>query len=415
MSSNLTTIGNSAFIYCSALTAVIIPDSVTSFGSNAFRYCTSLTELTIPANITTVSYRSFADCTGLTSITISDGVEELGKECFSGCTSLTDISIPDSVTNIESYTLSDCTSLTEVTLPKNLTTIGSFAFSGDTSLTSIIIPEKVTSFGSAAFCNCTALTDITFYGTETEFGSSVVASSTPFMTCTALQTVYCVEDSVYDDLSLYPDGVAIVYIEQPVNDEVYVGLDSASVIMGSEVSVPVTISGCETGVSNFDITVSYDSTYLTYTGYTQDIYQGTVVVNSETESTLIISAAAAENYTGDGTLISLIFTANKTTEKNIVTETGLEVTEMCYIAGSESVKTIDSTVTGGSILINTVGDLNCDQEVTATDATFLLLSSAGLREASEEMLIVADLNDDGQITATDATLILLASANLRNL
>ena len=43
----VTTIGNSAFSYCSSLTSLTIHDSVTSISNNAFRNCSSLTSITV--------------------------------------------------------------------------------------------------------------------------------------------------------------------------------------------------------------------------------------------------------------------------------------------------------------------------------------------------------------------------------
>lgn len=47
---NVTSIGNYAFIYCSALTSITIPNSVTIIGKQAFANCTSLTSVTINRN-----------------------------------------------------------------------------------------------------------------------------------------------------------------------------------------------------------------------------------------------------------------------------------------------------------------------------------------------------------------------------
>ena len=44
-----------------------IPNNVTSIGDTAFRYCTNLTSVTIPKSVTYVGYEAFADCPGLTS------------------------------------------------------------------------------------------------------------------------------------------------------------------------------------------------------------------------------------------------------------------------------------------------------------------------------------------------------------
>ena len=64
----MTSIGNSAFSYCSGLTSVTIPNSVTTIGSNAFRGCSGLTSVTIPNSVTTIGGNAFTQCSGLTSV-----------------------------------------------------------------------------------------------------------------------------------------------------------------------------------------------------------------------------------------------------------------------------------------------------------------------------------------------------------
>ena len=65
---SITTIGNSAFYYCTSLTSVTIPDSVTTIGEYAFYYCDSLTSVTIPDSVTTIGYEAFERCSSLTSV-----------------------------------------------------------------------------------------------------------------------------------------------------------------------------------------------------------------------------------------------------------------------------------------------------------------------------------------------------------
>ena len=69
-------------------TSYTIPDSVTSIGDSAFRYCTSLTSVTIPDSVTSIGYGAFRYCTGLTSVTIPNSVTSIGKYAFYNCINL---------------------------------------------------------------------------------------------------------------------------------------------------------------------------------------------------------------------------------------------------------------------------------------------------------------------------------------
>jgi hypothetical protein len=49
-----------------------IPDGVTTIGKTAFWYCTGLTSVTIPNSVTTIGEWAFWGCTGLTILTIEN-------------------------------------------------------------------------------------------------------------------------------------------------------------------------------------------------------------------------------------------------------------------------------------------------------------------------------------------------------
>ena len=156
----VTSIGDSAFSYCSSLTNITIPDSVTSIGDSAFSGCWDLTSITIPDSITTIGESAFYGCSSLTSITIPNSVTSIGAYAFSSCRSLTSITIPDSVTSIGNSSFSYCISLTSITIPNSVTSIGAYAFSNCWYLTSITIPDSVTSIGKSAFYKCSSLKTI---------------------------------------------------------------------------------------------------------------------------------------------------------------------------------------------------------------------------------------------------------------
>ena len=67
----VTSIGSSAFWYCTGLTGITIPDAVTNIDAYAFYNCTSLTSVTIPNRVTTVGDFAFWGCNNLTSVTYS--------------------------------------------------------------------------------------------------------------------------------------------------------------------------------------------------------------------------------------------------------------------------------------------------------------------------------------------------------
>ena len=75
---------------------VVIPDTlggypVTSIGNLAFVYCTGLTSITIPNSVTSIGSDAFNGCKGLTSVTIGNSVTSIGDSAFGGCTGLTEI------------------------------------------------------------------------------------------------------------------------------------------------------------------------------------------------------------------------------------------------------------------------------------------------------------------------------------
>ena len=84
----------------SSIISVVISEGVSSIGESAFQYCSSLER-----------------------IYILDSVTSIGGYAFHTCTSLKSITIPDSVTKIEKYTFTNCTSLSEITIPKGVTSI----------------------------------------------------------------------------------------------------------------------------------------------------------------------------------------------------------------------------------------------------------------------------------------------------
>lgn len=165
-------IRESTFDRCTMLKNVTIPSSVTYIETYAFRGCTSLTSIALPESLTSIDSYAFNGCKSLVKITMPNSVTRIGVNAFSGCISLTSITIPDSVVNIESSIFSYCTSLASVTISNGVTRIGRHAFDGCTSLTSITIPDSVTRIESSAFEDCTLLKSIIIPDSVESIGDS---------------------------------------------------------------------------------------------------------------------------------------------------------------------------------------------------------------------------------------------------
>ena len=187
-------IDDRAFVSCTSLTTVAIPNTVTSIGSEAFIGCTSLNTITIPQNVMSIGANAFSN-TGYANnsanwednllyiddylisvkesesiVNVKESTRLIADAAFAGCSSLTSVTIPNSVTSIGSSTFAGCSSLTSITIPESVTGIGDEAFRGCSSLTSITIPNSVTSIGDYAFTYCTSLTSITIPNSVTSIG-----------------------------------------------------------------------------------------------------------------------------------------------------------------------------------------------------------------------------------------------------
>ena len=182
---SVTSIERGVFRGCRGLTSITIPNSVTSIGEFAFEYCYSLTSVTIPNSVTSIGKTAFYGCGGLTSVSIPNSITSIGNETFEYCYSLTSVTIPNSVTSIGDDAFKYCSRLTSVTIGNSVTSIGEFAFSNCDSLTSVSIPNSVTSIGWGAFSGCRALTSVSIGTGVTSIGENA------FYYCGVLNSVKC--------------------------------------------------------------------------------------------------------------------------------------------------------------------------------------------------------------------------------
>lgn len=153
-------IGKSAFSNCEKLISINIPNSVTSIGDSAFYRCSNLESINIPNNVTSIGDKAFYGCSNLESIIIPNNVTSIGNHMFYNCSNLSNITFTESIENIGECMFYGCSKLSNLTIPEGINSIGKNAFSYCSSLTNIIIPNSVTHIGEAAFSECSGLISI---------------------------------------------------------------------------------------------------------------------------------------------------------------------------------------------------------------------------------------------------------------
>ncbi len=284
----VTTIGYSAFLGCTSLTKITIPNSVTSIRGNAFNGCTGLADIivsenninytsidgilfsknksilikfpsgkklneyTIPASVKTIEYTAFSGCISLTKITIPTSVTTIGDNAFNGCTGLTGISLPDSVTTIGDLAFSSCTGLTDIIVSENnvkYTSIDGILFSKNKSIlikfplgkksNEYTIPDSVTTIGDAAFSDCAGLTKIFIPNSVTTIGDSAFSSCTGLTDITIPNSITTIGKwAFYNCLGL--SNIIIPRSVTTIGDSAFSGCTSLANITISENNVNYT-------------------------------------------------------------------------------------------------------------------------------------------------------------------------------
>ena len=187
---NLSVLPTEAFLECTNIKSVILPNTLTAIGTQAF-WGSSLVSISIPASVETIEGGAFCRCTALQTVTFEKGSKlktiksgSIWSGVFESCTSLTSIEIPASVETIGWIAFRNCTSLQTVTFEKGskLKTIETYVFYC-TSLTSIEIPASVETIEEDAFLGCSSLKTVTF-----EKGTQLKTLD-GFAGCTSLTTI----------------------------------------------------------------------------------------------------------------------------------------------------------------------------------------------------------------------------------
>ena len=151
-------IPTSLFEGCSALTTLVIPNTVTKIGKNAFKE-SGFTQITLPENLTTIEASAFYK-TKLETITIPEKVTAIPSGCFSLCENLREVILPNTLTTISQNAFEDCPILESINIPSSLENIEKRAFANCKNLklsNTLRFPDSMKEIGDEAFYYCTNL------------------------------------------------------------------------------------------------------------------------------------------------------------------------------------------------------------------------------------------------------------------
>lgn len=147
------------FSGCSSLESFSLGSQITSLGEAAFMYTTNLLNLDIPNSVNFIGQNCFLGC-GVTSLNIPDGISSLPGAMFAGCKNLSYIKLPSNLSQLEPSMFNGARSLTAITIPDGVMTIPERCFYGCWNLANVSLPNSIKYIYRGAFSDCRVLDNV---------------------------------------------------------------------------------------------------------------------------------------------------------------------------------------------------------------------------------------------------------------
>ena len=271
-------IGSYAFNTCSMFAPTVLSDALQTLGSNAFAG-TAITEIVVPQTITALENNVFNGCQQLQNVTLPPTLRTIGSSTFQNCSALSEMVVPEAVTTIGENAFSGCQALSSITLPETLTKIGSYAFSGCSALTELTIPSSVEDFSYSTLQNCSGLLTVKCKAIVPPLATGSFTGGMDLNHCTLYIAPFTID--AYRDAQYWNE----FYIMKPLNEPV----------KNIYVKRPMTFD-----LQSGDNAVLQDNPNMTLDYYIDNYYWGSSAKNSVGQLTA----------SGDGTLSAGVFTIN---------------------------------------------------------------------------------------------------------
>jgi len=152
---------------------------VTKLAWEAFKDCSALTTVVLPESVTEISGKAFLDCTALQAIVLPSSLKAIGTDAFDGCNSLSrveytgnfagwlsvsfDASFNSNPVRISQALYIGGVDITEAppAIPESITVLQNWALAGFNGLRSVSIPTSVEKMGIGVFSGCNAIESLT--------------------------------------------------------------------------------------------------------------------------------------------------------------------------------------------------------------------------------------------------------------
>lgn len=253
----VTAIGYSAFGSLSTpinVSSVFIPATVLSIGDSAFIYCDALTTVTFAENsqLKSIERAAFWGSEHVhprfKEIKIPDSVETIGNGAFYECRDLERIALPSALQTLSSVTFYNCTALSEVTFPASLKTIESSAFSGCRNLSEVTLPASLTAIQSSVFHLCINLKTVSYDGSLEQWSRITADNDVLGYSCPSLvMSDYTAQFILVKNAFLDPPPKTVTITK-------YTGTESTVILPSTINSWPVTKIGEDALKDNTTIT-----------------------------------------------------------------------------------------------------------------------------------------------------------------
>jgi len=253
----VTAIGYSAFGSLSTpinVSSVFIPATVLSIGDSAFIYCDALTTVTFAENsqLKSIERAAFWGSEHVhprfKEIKIPDSVETIGNGAFYECRDLERIALPSALQTLSSVTFYNCTALSEVTFPASLKTIESSAFSGCRNLSKVKLPASLKAIQSSVFHLCINLKTVSYDGSLEQWSRITADNDVLGYSCPSLvMSDYTAQFILVKNAFLDPPPKTVTITK-------YTGTESTVILPSTINSWPVTKIGEDALKDNTTIT-----------------------------------------------------------------------------------------------------------------------------------------------------------------